>query len=366
MIVRLSLAFALLTTLVTLTAANAQNATPFDQPPYYILDENKILTERQTHALSSLLIEHDKASGEQIIVGLFQSLPEEGAETAALRTSRIFNQWPVSQRPGGEGALLAIYIREHQAAFEAGYGLSTRIREGEVRRILGEFLFPELKAQQTYRAIGLSLVEILRILESPLMESGRAQEILRAGGLQNEFTATRRAANHWWLWVLGGLTLLLGMLSQLASSETHFTSSGWFKPKLWKRLPTNQSQNNPLIQAIAEAEAGTTGEIRVHLSKRFYEKNPLKRALQLFTRFGLTHTAQRNTVLIYVNLRKNKFAIVGDIKIHETVSRRDWNRLTDELAVLLRETHSERAITLTALALGTTLREHFPTIKDLS
>ncbi len=125
-------------------------------------------------------------------------------------------------------------------------------------------------------------------------------------------------------------------------------------------------KHSPIVKAIQAVEQNTTGEIRVHLSKRWLERDPFNRARKLFEKFGMHRTGQRNGVLLYVNLRKKKFAIIGDEGIHEAVGQKYWEDLTIALAQDLRTTHSENAIAMAVATIGVTLQKYFPVEKDQS
>ncbi len=118
--------------------------------------------------------------------------------------------------------------------------------------------------------------------------------------------------------------------------------------------------NSPIVEAIARAETGTTGEIRVHLSKRWFEKDPLGRAMQLFEQFGMFRTTRRNAVILYVNLRKRRMAIFGDTGIHDKVGQAFWEKILAELAHDLRTTHHEKAVAEAIFKIGDVLKAHFP------
>jgi uncharacterized membrane protein len=120
------------------------------------------------------------------------------------------------------------------------------------------------------------------------------------------------------------------------------------------------SSKSPIIGAIQKAEENSTGEIRVHLSKKFFEKDAFARATRLFKQFGMFRTAHRNAVLFYVNLKRKKFAIVGDEGIHQKVGQRYWEEIARELRKDLMETHPERAIANAVLKIGQVLEKHFP------
>lgn len=117
---------------------------------------------------------------------------------------------------------------------------------------------------------------------------------------------------------------------------------------------------SPIVQAIAQAEATTTGEIRVHLSRRRWERDPLAHAARLFIRFGMTQTEARNGVLIYVNLRRRRFAVVGDVGVHEKVAPGFWRQVADHLAENLHATHPERAVAEAVVEVGRELARWFP------
>ncbi|MFL5813484.1 MAG: TPM domain-containing protein [Bdellovibrionia bacterium] len=115
-----------------------------------------------------------------------------------------------------------------------------------------------------------------------------------------------------------------------------------------------------IVEAIADAETHTTGEIRVHVSKRWFERDPYRRAQKVFDRLGMGRTTLKNAVLLYVNLRRRKFAIYGDEGIHQSVGQRYWERIARELSQDLRGTHHENAIAMAVAKIGKALAENFP------
>ena len=122
---------------------------------------------------------------------------------------------------------------------------------------------------------------------------------------------------------------------------------------------------SPVVQAIQEVDRDTTGEIRVHLSQRWLEPDAFRRAKRIFQLHQMNQTSLRNAVLIYVNLRKRKFAIVGDFAIDEAVGRGFWQQQALKLEENLNSTQSERAIALAVTEIGEALKRHLPTSTDL-
>jgi uncharacterized membrane protein len=78
-----------------------------------------------------------------------------------------------------------------------------------------------------------------------------------------------------------------------------------------------------VVAAIAAAESRTSGEIRV-LVGRDKAEEPVLAAEKHFERLGMTETAERNGVLIFLAPRSHTFAIVGDTAIHEKCGNAFW------------------------------------------
>ena len=117
---------------------------------------------------------------------------------------------------------------------------------------------------------------------------------------------------------------------------------------------------NPIVRALSYVEKKSTGEIRVHISKRLIERDPMGRALTLFDDYKMTQTTHRNGVLLYINLRRKKFAVMADEGIHRIVGQRYWDELMVNLREDLLSTYFENAIAMAVFTVGTTLERHFP------
>jgi len=115
-----------------------------------------------------------------------------------------------------------------------------------------------------------------------------------------------------------------------------------------------------ITDAIALAEKQTSGEIRVHLSQRIFDHDPMKSARKWFTQLDLHGTRYHNGVLLYINLRRKKFAILGDTGIHARVGQEYWNQVAVKLQEGLRSTHVENAVVEAVENIGKVLKKHFP------
>ena len=78
-----------------------------------------------------------------------------------------------------------------------------------------------------------------------------------------------------------------------------------------------------IVKAIHEAEARSRAELRVHVSGRSVDDVAAAAARQ-FEKLGMTATAERNGVLVYVAPGSQKFAIIGDTGIHQACGLSFW------------------------------------------
>ena len=111
-------------------------------------------------------------------------------------------------------------------------------------------------------------------------------------------------------------------------------------------------RESPIIHAIAETEKQVSVEIRVHISRRWWEPNALKRAQRIFERFGQSEKKTKGTILLYVNVHAKKFALVGQVNSTPPLSKRFWDKISNELIKNLRSTHYENAIALSVRYTG--------------
>ncbi len=238
--VRFGFNSALLLALLSLGAASIHPAAAADlppSPPTHVLDEPGVLNPNVRTAVAALLAEHERITSEQFVVAIFNSL---GEEDLVDYSSRIFQAWRIGKRGKDNGILLALYWNDRRARIEVGYGLEGLLTDARSKRVLEDFLIPELRARDPDRAISLSVLEVLDAVESPLIENGRAQEILRSGGMRGDFAPrTFQDAPQirgWWIWIVAGFFVLFLAFQFITAAEAHFTRGGWYRPNPWQRV----------------------------------------------------------------------------------------------------------------------------------
>jgi uncharacterized membrane protein len=115
-----------------------------------------------------------------------------------------------------------------------------------------------------------------------------------------------------------------------------------------------------IVKAIRDAEAKTSGEIRVFIQRGKLAGDPLIAAQKKFHRLGMHKTPERNAILIFVAPRAHKFAVVGDKAIHEKCREHFWQGLADSMREHFRNEKFSHALVEAIEEAGNTLASHFP------
>ena len=114
-----------------------------------------------------------------------------------------------------------------------------------------------------------------------------------------------------------------------------------------------------IVAAIAAAEEKSSGEVRVHVTRRA-PKNLEERAMRRFHLLGMSKTAERNGVLIYIAPRARQFRILGDAAIHEKCGASFWTEVAAAMEASFRKGDFTEGVVLGVERVGKVLGRHFP------
>jgi len=106
-------------------------------------DFASVLSADTKSRLESNLSTYEKETTTQIVVAIFPSIEDESVEDF---TVRLAEAWKIGQKENNNGVLLAIYIQEHKARIEVGYGLEGALTDALSSRIIRNELAPDFKA----------------------------------------------------------------------------------------------------------------------------------------------------------------------------------------------------------------------------
>jgi len=121
----------------------------------------------------------------------------------------------------------------------------------------------------------------------------------------------------------------------------------------------SRKEKTQILSAVREAERNTSGEIRVHLE--YKTRGPVYGyAQKVFQRIGMTKTAQRNGVLIFLATHDKKLAVLGDVGINEKVPEGFWNDVVGIMQEHFKQNKFAEGISEAVLRIGEKLKAYFP------
>jgi uncharacterized membrane protein len=132
-----------------------------------------------------------------------------------------------------------------------------------------------------------------------------------------------------------------------------------------KKKPLFSEQENSLIvEAIRSAEQSTSGEVRVYVENRCRYMDAIDRAAEIFFFLQMQKTDQRNAVLVYVALKDQQLAVLGDEGIHQKVGAEYWNKRVSEMIENFNRENYAEGIAGCVQKIGAALQTHFPFDKN--
>jgi len=114
-----------------------------------------------------------------------------------------------------------------------------------------------------------------------------------------------------------------------------------------------------IVEAIKSAEKMTSGEIRVHVQPKAGGeiRNVAERT---FERLGMTKTALRNGVLLFIASEEQHFVILGDEGINTRVPAGFWDEIAAKLTMRFKNGEFTDGIVEAIQSAGGELRQFFP------
>ncbi len=111
--------------------------------------------------------------------------------------------------------------------------------------------------------------------------------------------------------------------------------------------------------AISTFEGRTSGEIVISFNTTSHNQ-PYKSAKRIFEKAKLFETKERNATLIVLFLSEQKFAVYGDVGIHEKVPVDFWEDTVDEMRTQFSQGNMREGLLAGINKLGENLATYFP------
>jgi uncharacterized membrane protein len=118
-----------------------------------------------------------------------------------------------------------------------------------------------------------------------------------------------------------------------------------------------------IVEAIGTAESMTSGEIRVHIQPKAGGEIRTV-AERTFERLGMTKTALRSGVMLFIACEEQRFVILGDQGIDARVPAGFWDEIAAKLTIRFKHGEFTEGIVEAIHSAGEELRHYFPRAHD--
>ncbi|HTZ79933.1 MAG TPA: TPM domain-containing protein [Stellaceae bacterium] len=148
-----------------------------------VVDDAGILTPSTRSALDEMLAQHERATGEQVVVVTLKSLGGNSIEDYGYQLGR---HWGIGQKDKNTGALLIVAPAERQVRIEVGYGLEGKLTDAVSRVIIEQDILPSFRRGDFNAGVVAGTAAILRVLGGPTAApAGIAQKVTGAKGVDS-------------------------------------------------------------------------------------------------------------------------------------------------------------------------------------
>ncbi len=128
--------------------------------------------------------------------------------------------------------------------------------------------------------------------------------------------------------------------------------------KLAKEIFSDEDLQD-ISAAINTFEGRTSGEIVISFNTTSHSQ-PYKFAKRIFEKAKLFKTKERNATLIVLFLSEHKFAVYGDVGIHEKVPANFWEETVEEMKNQFAQGNMREGLLAGIHKLGENLATYFP------
>ena len=107
-----------------------------------MVDEANILSPDTREKLTALLAEHERQTGNQVVVATLKDLRGTSIEDYGYQLGRA---WGIGHKDKNNGALIIVSPNTHDVRIEVGYGLEGTLTDAQSALIIHNVMFPAFK-----------------------------------------------------------------------------------------------------------------------------------------------------------------------------------------------------------------------------
>jgi uncharacterized protein len=175
---------AVLLLLVVLAWAHA-SAAQIPPPPKRYFNDYAALVKPETAArLDKRLEAFERETSNQILVAIFPNLPPDTDQFSF--TTDAFRAWKPGQAGRDNGAILFVFVREHQIWIQTGRGLEGALPDAVCKRITADVIAPAFKSGQYDAGIEAGVNAMIAATRGEFRGTGRTHAQTQAAGRRDQ------------------------------------------------------------------------------------------------------------------------------------------------------------------------------------
>ena len=160
-------------------APTARAEIPASPSPHYVYDEARWLGPAAFAAIDKRLQDYERESSSQMLVAIFQALPETGEMFDF--SQRVFDAWKPGEKGKDNSAILFFFVNDRKIRIHVGYGLEGALPDARCKQIIEEVIAPRLRADNREQAVSAGIEAMIAATKGEYQGTGRTRLDRRDG-----------------------------------------------------------------------------------------------------------------------------------------------------------------------------------------
>lgn len=149
-------------------------------PARFFNDYAGVVSPGVADTLNAKLEQFERASSNQLLVTIFPKM--ESDSSVQDYTVRVAQSWKVGQKKRDNGAVLFVFMREHQVYLQVGYGLEAVLPDAIAKRIIEHEIVPGFRRNDIDGAMTAAVDAMIAATKGEYQGTGRTHGDRPTGG----------------------------------------------------------------------------------------------------------------------------------------------------------------------------------------
>ena len=150
------------------------------KPAGYFNDYASVVDQATALHLNEELAQFERDTSNQIVVAVYPSMQSESS--VADYTQRIAQTWGVGGKEHNNGAVLFVFVRDHQMFLQSGYGLEGPLPDATAFDITHNVIAPFFKKDDYAGGLQAGVTAIMQAVRGEYKGTGRTQKESEGSG----------------------------------------------------------------------------------------------------------------------------------------------------------------------------------------